>query len=96
VSILRPSVTVLEWCLALLTTCTHGLLKSHQVPDRTDNTIELSEQEMEERSNSNVERWVSLHIIPVCGPAFIYEIQAHMRHVLFSRNPLSRFSLART
>jgi len=38
--------------------------KPHQVPDSTDDTIKLSEQEMEERSNSNVERWVSLHIIP--------------------------------
>ncbi|KAI9512620.1 hypothetical protein F5148DRAFT_1161603 [Russula earlei] len=35
--------------------------KPHQVPG---DTIELSEQEMEERSGKNVERWVSLHIIP--------------------------------
>ncbi|KAF8499200.1 hypothetical protein F5888DRAFT_1793980 [Russula emetica] len=38
--------------------------KPHQVPVPVDDTIELSEQEFEERSNKNVERWVSLHIIP--------------------------------
>jgi hypothetical protein len=41
--------------------------KSHQAPVPVDDTIELSEQEFEERSNKNVERWVSLHIIPVRG-----------------------------
>lgn len=40
-------------------------LQSHQPPVPVDDTIELSEQEFEERSNKNVERWVSLHIIPV-------------------------------
>jgi hypothetical protein len=43
-----------------------GLL-SHQPPVPVDDTIELSEQEFEERSSKNVERWVSLHIIPVRG-----------------------------
>lgn len=38
--------------------------KPHQAPVPVDDTIELSEQEFEERSNKNVERWVSLHIIP--------------------------------
>ena len=42
-------------------------LQSHQAPVPVDDTIELSEQEFEERSNKNVERWVSLHIIPVRG-----------------------------
>ncbi|KAF8480979.1 hypothetical protein DFH94DRAFT_630204 [Russula ochroleuca] len=38
--------------------------KPHQAPVPIDDTIELSEQEFEERSSRNVERWVSLHIIP--------------------------------
>jgi len=38
--------------------------KPHQAPVPVDDTIELSEEEFEERSNENVERWVSLHIIP--------------------------------
>jgi len=38
--------------------------KPHQAPVPVDDTIELSEKEFEERSNENVERWVSLHIIP--------------------------------
>ena len=42
-------------------------LQSHQAPDPVDDTIRLSEEEFEERSNKNVERWVSLHIIPVRG-----------------------------
>jgi hypothetical protein len=41
--------------------------QSHQPPDPVDDTIQLSEQEFEERSNKNVERWVSRHIIPVRG-----------------------------
>lgn len=42
-------------------------LQSHQAPVPVDDTIELSEQEFEERSNKNVERWVSIHVIPVGG-----------------------------
>jgi hypothetical protein len=39
--------------------------KSHQEPVPIDDTIKLSEQELEDRSSKNVERWISLHIIPV-------------------------------
>ena len=45
-------------------------IKSHQAPIPVEDTIELTEQELEERSEKNVERWVSLHIIPVC--AFVF------------------------
>lgn len=38
---------------------------SHQAPVAIDDGIKLSEQELEERSSRNVERWVSLHIMPV-------------------------------
>jgi hypothetical protein len=54
-------------------------LQSHQAPVPVDDTIELSDQEFEERSNKNVERWVSLHIIPVCG------LYAHPRKTQLTR-----------
>ncbi|KAI0271496.1 hypothetical protein BC834DRAFT_841122 [Gloeopeniophorella convolvens] len=38
--------------------------KPHQDPDPADGKIEMTEQEFDERSKNNVERWVSLHIIP--------------------------------
>ncbi|KAH9075836.1 hypothetical protein EDB83DRAFT_2352563 [Lactarius deliciosus] len=38
------------------------VLKADSVP--VDDSIKLTEQELEERSTKNVERWVSLHIIP--------------------------------
>jgi hypothetical protein len=73
--------------------CAHGL-QSHQAPVPIDDTIELSEQEFEERSSRNVERWVSLHIIPVRGLTFIHENSTHAARV--SRNLIPRFHLART
>ena len=67
--------------------------KSHQAPVPVDDTIELSEEEFEERSNQNVERWVSLHIIPVRRICF------HPRKLdsygPISRNLISCFHLAR-
>ncbi|KAH9176918.1 hypothetical protein EDB89DRAFT_1937172 [Lactarius sanguifluus] len=38
--------------------------KPHQDSVPVDDSIKLTEQELEERSKKNVERWVSLHIIP--------------------------------
>ncbi|KAI0005506.1 hypothetical protein BJV74DRAFT_804865 [Russula compacta] len=38
--------------------------KPHQGPVPLDDTTKLSEQQLEELSNKNVERWVSSHIIP--------------------------------
>ena len=70
-----------------------GLL-SHQAPDSIDDGIKLSEQELEERSSRNVERWVSLHIIPVRG------LHVHPRtfdsYSLGSRTLTSRFHRSRT
>ncbi|KAG2141084.1 hypothetical protein DEU56DRAFT_797208 [Suillus clintonianus] len=38
--------------------------KPHQGPEPVEPKIEISEQELDERSKRNVERWVSAHIIP--------------------------------
>ncbi|KAH9982268.1 hypothetical protein BGW80DRAFT_1433698 [Lactifluus volemus] len=38
--------------------------KPHQAPIQIEDDIKLTEQELEERSEKNVEHWVSLHIIP--------------------------------
>lgn len=38
---------------------------SHQDASPVDNNIEMTEQELDERSKDNVLRWVSVHIIPV-------------------------------
>jgi len=38
--------------------------KPHQDSAPIDGSIKLTEQELEERSKKNVERWVSLHMIP--------------------------------
>jgi len=38
--------------------------KPHQGPEAVDEGIIISEQEFDERSRKNVERWVSAHIIP--------------------------------
>ncbi|KZV71023.1 hypothetical protein PENSPDRAFT_651052 [Peniophora sp. CONT] len=39
--------------------------KPHQDTSPVDNSIEMTEQEFDEHSKSNVLRWVSMHIIPV-------------------------------
>ena len=88
-----PSLRSSSRCWAILVLCTHGL-RSHQAPVPIDDTIELSEQEFEERSSRNVERWVSLHIIPVRGPTFIYENSTYAARI--SRNLTLRFHPART
>ena len=38
----------------------------HQGMDDVDDGMEISEEEFDSRSNSNVEHWVSVHVIPVC------------------------------
>jgi len=38
--------------------------KPHQGPEHVEPRPEISEQELDERSRRNVERWVSAHIIP--------------------------------
>ncbi|TFY71804.1 hypothetical protein EVG20_g1205 [Dentipellis fragilis] len=38
--------------------------KPHQDPEPVHDDIEISEQEFDARSKGNVERWVSMHIIP--------------------------------
>jgi hypothetical protein len=38
---------------------------SHQEQISIEGTADLTEQELEELSEKNVERWVSLHVIPV-------------------------------
>ncbi|KAN0135594.1 hypothetical protein V8E53_006485 [Lactarius tabidus] len=38
--------------------------KPHQDSVTVDNSAKLTEQQLEERSKNNVERWVSLHMIP--------------------------------
>ncbi|OAX41016.1 hypothetical protein K503DRAFT_736490 [Rhizopogon vinicolor AM-OR11-026] len=38
--------------------------KPHQGPEHVEPQPEISEQELDERSKRNVERWVSAHIIP--------------------------------
>ncbi|ETW86744.1 hypothetical protein HETIRDRAFT_40718 [Heterobasidion irregulare TC 32-1] len=38
--------------------------KPHQDPSPVEHGIEISEQEFDSRSKKNVEKWVSLHIIP--------------------------------
>ena len=53
----------------MLVPCVHGL-QSHQGPVPLGDTTKLSEQQLEEQSNKNVERWVSSHIIPVRGLFF--------------------------
>ncbi|KAI0059419.1 hypothetical protein BV25DRAFT_1828937 [Artomyces pyxidatus] len=44
--------------------------KPHQDPVPLEDGIEISEQEFDNRSKRNVERWVSLHIIPE-APIFL-------------------------
>ncbi|KAG0706698.1 hypothetical protein DFH29DRAFT_900994 [Suillus ampliporus] len=39
--------------------------KPHQGPEPVEPQPEISEQELDERSRRNVERWVSAHIIPI-------------------------------
>ncbi|TFY83353.1 hypothetical protein EWM64_g674 [Hericium alpestre] len=45
-------------------TLTSARVQSHQDPEPIDSGIEISEQEFDARSKKNVERWVSMHIIP--------------------------------
>ncbi|KAI0307608.1 hypothetical protein B0F90DRAFT_1813055 [Multifurca ochricompacta] len=58
-------------------------------PFPNDGTIELTEQELEERSKKNVEHWVSLHIIPVRIPivlnSHIYPTLAEGKAVTFKQ-----------
>ncbi|KAI0249562.1 hypothetical protein BJV78DRAFT_1276167 [Lactifluus subvellereus] len=67
--------------------------KPHQAPIPIEDTIELTEQELEERSEKNVERWVSLHIIPqshISLPSRTYPTLAEGKTVTFeetSRDP---------
>lgn len=68
-------------------------LQSHEAPVPVDDTVKLSEQEFEERSNNNVERWVSLHIIPVRGLSLTHEKFDSLGSA--TRNLISRFHLAR-
>ncbi|TFK42187.1 hypothetical protein BDQ12DRAFT_720180 [Crucibulum laeve] len=39
--------------------------KPHQSPETSDEGIEITQEEFDNLSKSNVERWVSAHIIPV-------------------------------
>jgi len=60
--------------------------KPHQEPTPIDDTIKLSEQELEERSSKNVERWVSQHIIPkshISLPSRAYPTLAEGKTVSF-------------
>jgi hypothetical protein len=38
----------------------------HQGMDDVDDGVEISEEEFDSQSKSNVEHWVSVHVIPVC------------------------------
>ena len=38
----------------------------HQGMDDADDGVEVSEEEFDSRSKSNVDHWVSVHVIPVC------------------------------
>ncbi|EGO05417.1 hypothetical protein SERLA73DRAFT_129358 [Serpula lacrymans var. lacrymans S7.3] len=51
--------------------------KPHQDPDPVEPKIEISEQESDQLSKRNVERWVSAHIIPKSPISFSSEAKAY-------------------
>ncbi|KAG1742625.1 uncharacterized protein EDB91DRAFT_1051678 [Suillus paluster] len=68
--------------------------KPHQGPETVEPQPEISEQELDERSKRNVERWVSAHIIPyrisLSDAPVSYETLQDGRLVTFTPVPKSK------